>query len=70
MSRIGKTPIEVPSGVEVNISGSDVEVKGSKGTLNHTLPEGISINKDENVLTLERANEERHSRGNTNELRH
>ncbi|NNE94609.1 MAG: 50S ribosomal protein L6 [Acidimicrobiales bacterium] len=62
MSRIGKTPIEVPSGVEVNISGSDVEVKGSKGTLNHTLPEGISINKDENVLTLERANEERHSR--------
>ncbi len=62
MSRIGKTPIEVPSGVEVNISGQEVEVKGSKGTLTHTLPEVISISKDDNVLTVDRSNEERQSR--------
>jgi large subunit ribosomal protein L6 len=62
MSRIGKSPIQLPSGVEVKISGQDVEVKGSKGTLTHTLPEVISISQEENVLTVDRSNEERQSR--------
>jgi large subunit ribosomal protein L6 len=62
MSRIGKAPIQVPTGVEVKISGQEVEVKGSKGTLTHTLPEVISISLDDSVLTLDRGNEERQSR--------
>ncbi len=62
MSRIGKSPIQLPSGVEVKISGQDLEVKGSKGTLTHTLPEVISVSLDDDVLTFDRSNEERHSR--------
>ena len=62
MSRIGKAPITVPSGVEVSISGPDVSVKGTKGTLSQTLPDGIAISQDDGVLTLERTNEERKTR--------
>jgi len=43
MSRIGKLPIPVPSGVEVSISGRDVTVKGPKGTLSHRVVEPITI---------------------------
>ena len=39
MSRIGKQPITIPSGVEVTIDGSHVTVKGPKGTLEHDAPE-------------------------------
>ncbi|MFT7600084.1 MAG: large subunit ribosomal protein L6 [Acidimicrobiales bacterium] len=59
MSRIGNAPIDVPAGVEVSISGPEVKVKGSKGTLEHTLPEGITIALDEGVLAVSRANDER-----------
>ena len=59
MSRIGRMPITIPSGVEVNISGQSISVKGPKGTLNHVLPELITPKKEENSLVLTRANEER-----------
>ena len=59
MSRIGKNPIELPSGVEVNVNGADVEVKGSKGTLVQTVADGISVSVDDGVVTVERANDER-----------
>lgn len=62
MSRIGKAPITVPSGVEVRIDGSSITVKGPKGELTRELPEQISVSQDEGVLTVERANEERKSR--------
>ncbi len=62
MSRIGKAPIEVPSGVDITISGQTVEVKGSKGTLTHALPDVISASVEDNTLTIDRANEERQSR--------
>lgn len=39
MSRIGKQPVQVPSGVEVTIDGRQVTVKGPKGTLEHTVAE-------------------------------
>ena len=42
MSRIGRLPIPVPSGVEITIDGQDVTVKGPKGTLNHTVAEPIT----------------------------
>ncbi len=62
MSRIGKAPISIPAGVEVTVSGSDVTVKGSKGSLTHTVPEVISVSVDDGVVTVDRATEERSSR--------
>ena len=54
MSRIGNTPIAVPDGVEVSVSGQDVTVKGSKGELSITLPGETSASVDEGVVTLVR----------------
>ena len=59
MSRIGKMPVVIPSGVEVNVAGQNVSVKGPKGTLTHVLPELITPKKEENALVLARANDER-----------
>ena len=63
MSRIGRLPINVPAGVEVTIDGSNVAVKGPKGTLSLVVAEPISVSRDENgVLTVVRPNDERKSR--------
>ncbi|KID32526.1 50S ribosomal protein L6 [Prauserella rugosa] len=63
MSRIGKLPITVPSGVEVNIDGQHVSVKGPKGTLEHTVPEPITVERDEDgALLVKRPDDERESR--------
>ena len=43
MSRIGKMPIAVPSGVEVSLEGQQVSVKGPKGTLSHRVAEPITV---------------------------
>ena len=43
MSRIGRLPIPVPAGVDVDIDGREVTVKGPKGTLTHTVAEPISV---------------------------
>lgn len=45
-------PIEIPSGVEVSVNANAVNVKGSKGTLEHKLHKSIDIKKDDNVLTI------------------
>ena len=47
MSRIGKRPVPVPANVTVTINGSTVQVKGPKGELQHTVPEGISVERAE-----------------------
>jgi large subunit ribosomal protein L6 len=52
----------VPSGVEINVSGADITVKGPKGTLEHTMPETISIELEDGTATLSRANDERQSK--------
>ncbi|GAA2330557.1 50S ribosomal protein L6 [Saccharopolyspora halophila] len=63
MSRIGKLPITVPSGVEVAIDGQAVTVKGPKGTLEHQVSEPIVVEKDEDGSVLvQRPNDERESR--------
>jgi large subunit ribosomal protein L6 len=63
MSRIGKLPITVPSGVDVTIDGSVVNVKGPKGTLSHTLADPITIERQEDgTLAVLRPNDERRSR--------
>jgi large subunit ribosomal protein L6 len=62
MSRIGKLPIPVPSGVEVTLAGQDVTVKGPKGTLNLTVAEPIRITQEDGTLLVSRPNDERESR--------
>jgi len=62
MSRIGKLPIPVPSGVEVSISGQDVTVKGPKGTLSHSIVEPITIAQDDGQLLVRRPDDERDSK--------
>jgi large subunit ribosomal protein L6 len=62
MSRIGKLPVTVPSGVEVTINGQHIQVKGPKGTLEHVIAEPISVEREEGTLLVKRPNEERTSR--------
>jgi large subunit ribosomal protein L6 len=62
MSRIGRMPIQVPSGVEVDIKGREVTVKGPKGTLSHTVVEPISIEREDGQLLVTRPDDERDSR--------
>jgi large subunit ribosomal protein L6 len=62
MSRIGKAPIPVPSGVEVVIDDGRVSVKGPQGTLERALPGEITIRQEGSVLTVERPNDERQNR--------
>ena len=62
MSRIGKNPITLPSGVELAVEGARVKVKGPKGTLERTLDERITVSIDGDTVTLTRADDERDSR--------
>jgi len=63
MSRIGKLPITIPSGVEVTIDGQRVEVKGPKGTLQHQVAEPIKVARnDDGQLEVSRPNDERLSK--------
>lgn len=62
MSRIGKKPVEIPSGVEVKIDGNLVKVKGPKGNLERTLHEAVTIKQEANQVTVEPIND-------SNELR-
>jgi large subunit ribosomal protein L6 len=63
MSRIGKMPIAVPSGVEVTVDGQKVSVKGPKGRLEHVVAEPITIDRAESgELEVKRPDDERESR--------
>jgi large subunit ribosomal protein L6 len=62
MSRIGRLPIPVPSGVEVTIDGRDVTVKGPKGTLSHSVVEPITVEAAEGTLLVQRPDDERDSK--------
>ncbi len=57
MSRVGKKPITIPSGVTVSINDSQLEVKGPKGTLTTDIPAGITFKQEEAALIAERSNE-------------
>ncbi len=62
MSRIGKLPIPVPTGVDVSIDGSVVTVKGPKGSLSHNVVEPITVSRDDSVIDVVRPNDERTSK--------
>ena len=63
MSRIGRLPIPVPSGVDIAIDGQSVSVKGPKGSLSHTVATPITVERDEDgTLKVQRPNDERQNR--------
>src|SRR3954454_12158662 len=67
MSRIGRLPVTVPSGVDVTIDGQAVTVKGPKGSLSLTVPEPITVDRGDqgyeaNTIEVKRPNDEREAR--------
>ena len=62
MSRIGKLPVAVPSGVDVNVDGRTVTVKGPKGTLSHTVADPITVETVEDTIAVSRPDDERESK--------
>ncbi|MCE2818064.1 MAG: 50S ribosomal protein L6 [Ilumatobacteraceae bacterium] len=62
MSRIGKAPIAIPSGVDITITGQHVTVKGPKGTLSRVIPGEIIVRQEDATLFVERPNDERQNR--------
>ncbi|MEO3826709.1 50S ribosomal protein L6 [Actinomadura sp. B10D3] len=63
MSRIGRLPITVPSGVEVKLDGREVTVKGPKGTLSHTVAEPIEVSQEDGTIVVTRPNDINRVRG-------
>ena len=59
MSRIGRLPVPVPSGVDVEIKGSFVRVKGPNGELQHTFPAAMQISLDKGIIEVKRPSDER-----------
>jgi large subunit ribosomal protein L6 len=62
MSRIGRLPVTVPSGVDIAIDGQTVKVKGPKGELSHVVAEPITVETNDGVLEVKRPDDERTSR--------
>ena len=62
MSRIGKSPVPLPSGVEVKVNGSDVSVKGTKGTLERSFDSRMSFNVSDGTVDVVRADDHREIR--------
>ena len=52
MSRIGRLPVTIPSGVQVDIDGRQVTVQGPKGTLRHTVADPIDVVREDGVICL------------------
>ncbi len=59
MSRVGKKPISIPSGVSVEIAGEEVVVTGARGELRHTLNQGISVQEEDGSLVIRRESDAR-----------
>jgi large subunit ribosomal protein L6 len=64
MSRIGKLPVPVPSGVTVDVAGNKVTVKGPKGSLEHFVPEHVAVKMDSGRVLVERSADHRQARAN------
>ena len=62
MSRIGRLPVAIPSGVDVNVEGQTVTVKGPKGELSHVVATPITVEQEDGSLQVNRPNDERQSR--------
>ncbi len=58
MSRIGRTPVVIPAGVDVSINGREVTVQGPRGTLSMTVAEPIEVAQEDGVIKVTRPNDE------------
>ena len=64
MSRVGKLPIELPSGVKVALSGGQIQVEGPKGKLQVLRPSGVDINVEDGSITVKPQDNSRQSKAN------
>lgn len=62
MSRVGKSPIAIPSKVKVDIKGSKVSIVGPKGTLEHSLPDNITVGIENNEMVIKRQTDQKNHR--------
>jgi large subunit ribosomal protein L6 len=62
VSRIGRLPVAVPPGVEIEIKGTYVRVKGPKGEMEHVFPAMMKISQEDKVLTVDRPSDEQEAR--------
>ena len=62
MSRVGKKPIPIPSGVSVEVTDEEVVVKGARGELRHVVNPGISVQEEEGALVIRRESDAREHR--------
>ncbi len=62
MSRIGKVPISLTSEVKIAVAGGQVDVKGPKGSLSHSIPAGITVESDDKSVTVTRKNDSQEQR--------
>ena len=62
MSRIGKTPVQIPEKVSVDINGSIITVKGPKGELKRLMPDGINFDQQENQIVVTPSTQKRFSK--------
>ena len=62
MSRIGKMPVDMPSGVDIRVDGTQVTVKGAKGELSRQFTDRVSFSVEEGVITVGREDDTRESR--------
>ncbi|MCJ2163069.1 MULTISPECIES: 50S ribosomal protein L6 [unclassified Pseudodesulfovibrio] len=63
MSRIGKNPIDIPSGVEVSVGASEIQVKGPKGTLNTPVDPAVEYKIEDGKVYVSRVDDSREARG-------
>ncbi len=62
MSRIGKKPVEIPSGVDVKLLDSTIKIKGPKGELQWSFPEGTTVSVKGKDIVVERADDQKKNR--------
>ena len=62
MSRVAKSPVEIPAGVEIKLDGQFISVKGGKGTLELNIHSNVVVKQEESVLTFEARDGAKHSR--------
>src|SRR5688500_18263843 len=64
MSRIGKLPVQIPSGVTVTVASNQVQVKGPKGTLQHFIPAHVDLKVDSGKVVVDRTSDMKQARAN------
>lgn len=69
MSRIGKIPVDLPSGVKVNQTPTSITLEGSKGSLSLDIPHGIEVKQEDNTLVVSRTSEAKQARASYGTVR-